>query len=640
MSTLRHNLSINLVGNMERRSRRLAQASENLSRRHGRAMKMMQNATKRMARGIDRAGKLTIAAGGALIAANAKQVMDFDERIRAIGVGAKLSGDKLKEFASSTKDQIRTAAIKNRTSSSEITAALEAIVTKTGDLEFAKNNIENIAIAIRATGAAGSDIGAILSEFQKMGKKSPKVVMEMLNILATQGKEGAFVLKDVAKLGERLFAAYGPKNVKAVREMGAMLQFIRRGTGSSEQATTAMEAVIRVLNDSKKIKALQKKAGINVFDPEMAKKGIEQLRPLKDIIIEMIEASGGKSSLLSEVLDAEALKAFNDLKNQYNRGVDIRAEVDKLSNIDAGETLQVDSKEMAQTMNAALTSLKEVWMKFADENLSNRIQRLADVINEMDPNDINNFLTHVRNAAGGIIALYAATKTLQAGFAMFKGGKMLVDMFKGKGGLLERGGPANPMYVRDISFGKGKGKRGGRGRVSSAGTAAAAAGSGAGARGKTGARAFMKRGAMRAIPVVGQALGVAMLVHELQEDSSSTLQQKRLLQEAHYKKHGLPVPKNLQAPVAPKHVPSLERMQQAMSRHNAEAKAQGNALIQSSSQQSALAVVNKMRQTPGQINLSLKAQNGTSVTIDSIQDPTGFKIKGYNTVATMTGAGQ
>ncbi len=81
----------------------------------------------------------------------------------------------------------------------------------------------------------------------------------------------------------------GRGGVQGIREMGAALQVVRQGTGNSEQAATAFEAVMNTLSDPNKIKIL-KSGGLKIFADDQEK----ILRPINELMVEIINKVDGK----------------------------------------------------------------------------------------------------------------------------------------------------------------------------------------------------------------------------------------------------------------------------------------------------------------------------------------------------------
>jgi TP901 family phage tail tape measure protein len=332
-------------------------------------------------------------------------VIGLETRFVRLGIQANKSAEEINALKNEIFSMARDP--KLRVDPGEITGAIESIVEKTGDLDFARDNLRNIAIAIQATGAQGKNIGEIMGEFQKMGVIDPREVLEALDTLNRQGKEGAFTLQNLAALGPRVVTAYtamGRTGVGALRELGAALQVIRMGTGSSEQAATAFEAVLRTLSNEEKIKQLER-LGIAIFDPEKLKEGVRVLRPINELMVEIVRKAGGDRVKLSQVFDAEAVRAFNHATAEFRR-TGRRGSLEKFMQIhgDGAATL-ADSARAAGTAAASLRNLYTAWQQFADSELAGPIQSLADALNDLDSEDLDRIF---RNLKIGAIALGGA----------------------------------------------------------------------------------------------------------------------------------------------------------------------------------------------------------------------------------------
>ena len=245
MGEIETNITLNLAGNLERQADRFAGSLGRLSSRGSTHMRGLRRTMSAVGTGLDRIGnRYTALITGAAGLGTARFLIGLEERFTLLGITADVSEEKIDKLKKQIFDVSRQPNI--RIDPGELTSAVEDIVEKTGDLKFAQDNLENFAVAISATGGkTGSAIGQISAEFQKMGIVSREDVAESLDILTVQGKSGAFTLQNLAKLGSRVVTAYtamGRTGVPAIREMGAALQLIRQGTGSSEMAATAFEA--------------------------------------------------------------------------------------------------------------------------------------------------------------------------------------------------------------------------------------------------------------------------------------------------------------------------------------------------------------------------------------------------------------
>lgn len=221
-------LILNLRGN-------LSSGLNKLGRTGSRSLRGLGRAASLASKGFDRLGnRYTAMIGGAAGLGTAKSLVSLEARLTQLGVQANKSAAEINTMNQEIYRVARAPHI--RVDPSQILNAIDKIVEKTGNLDLARDNIENIGLAIRATGAAGENIGAMIADMnEKFGLKNSEQFNESLDALVNQGKAGAFTLQNMATQGERITAAYGSFNrvgPGAVKEMGAMMQMIKRGVGA------------------------------------------------------------------------------------------------------------------------------------------------------------------------------------------------------------------------------------------------------------------------------------------------------------------------------------------------------------------------------------------------------------------------
>lgn len=448
MGELKTSIVIDVSGNLERMAARYTRTLERFGETGRRHLVSLSRAADDAGRVLDRVGnRYTALVTGAAALGTAKMVMDLELRFVRLGIQAGKGAEEIDALKRSIFDVAQASDI--RVDPGQITGAIEAIVEKTGDLGFARDNLRNIALAIQATGAEGSAIGEIMAEFQKMGVKAPQEVLRAIDTLNVQGKEGAFTLNNLAALGPRVITAYtalGRTGVPALREMGAALQVIRMGTGEARQAATAFEAVLRTLADPEKIKELKAVAGIDVFDPEKLKKGERVLRPINELMVEIVKKSGGDMVKLNQVFDAEAVRAFNQAASEFRRTGQLET-LEKFMRVQGdGKTTMEDSARAAQTASAAITNLFTAWKRFADSNLTGPIQSLANLLNSLSSEKMNTVMQSLKWAG---LALGGALVLRKVGGVFTKGGAPGVGggFAGGMAGALGGGGMPIPVYV-------------------------------------------------------------------------------------------------------------------------------------------------------------------------------------------------
>lgn len=422
MSDLRTSVILDMSGNLSSRAKRFGEALGDMSRRGQRSMSILRNSVTAAGRGLDALGnRYTALLTGAAGVGTARMIMGLETRFTYLGIQANASADKMDALKRSIYEVAQSPDI--RVDPGEMISAIEQIVEKTGDLEFAEKNLRNIGLAISATNAEGGAIGELFGEFQKMDIKAPDEVLRAMDTLNKQGKLGAFTLQNLAALGPRVITAYtatGREGTKALLEMGAALQMIRMGTGSSEMAATAFEATLRTLSDPTKLKLLQR-AGIKVYEDGV-------MRPINELMAEIVQKTGGDKVKLGKIFDAEAVRAFNQAAGEFKRTGSLESLQQFMEVQGDGSTTLDDSARAANNASAAMQSLYTAWQKFADSKLTAPIQTAANALNALGSEGTDTLLSMLGYGAAGIGALVLGRKA-------YKGGKGLMNMFSGKGGL-------------------------------------------------------------------------------------------------------------------------------------------------------------------------------------------------------------
>lgn len=456
-TNLKTNIIIDLGGNLASKARQYGQSMNQFAASNQRAMNMLTMSTVAAGRGIDSLGNRYVALGTAMVGGVAvRGYAQLDRRISRIAIAADISREKAKEL----KDEIN--AISNtkgiRIDPNEATSAVEEILTKTGDLAYAIENLPNIAAVIQATGAGGADVGSIFTELKKLGVESQKAAMMAIDTLNIQGKEGAFRLSSLAKEGPKIFAAYaatGRQGTQAVTELGAALQIIMRGAGSEPEVVTAFEALIRDITRPETVKKLKEIGGIQVFEPEELKKGREVMRSLPVLMEEIVTKSKGLSSNLAMInLSDEAKRALKPVIGEFIQKGDVQS-FDQFMNIAGdGTTTLNDAAVAASDFAASLQLVSNSLSQFSNQQLAGPVAELADAINSLEPDAVQRWLEAGSNIALAFGGVMLAKKTFDAA----RWGKQTWDALKpskGKGGvggaMAELG--ATPVYVVNMPGG-------------------------------------------------------------------------------------------------------------------------------------------------------------------------------------------
>ena len=445
MKTIRTALELSLLGNVSTQSDMFAKSLNRLASTGRRSLLGVANIANQMNSSLGTVFNRTTGILGSVgLAVSGKSIADLETRMTRLRLQA---GVSKAEMAKLNKELFKISQQRDiNIAPDELISAIEKIVGKTGDLQFAVDNMQNLAYAISATGAAGEDVGAMGADLmEKFGIKDQQEIIKTLGLLVNQGKAGAFELRDLATQGERVTAAYastGRQGREAVAEMGALLQMTRKATGGPEQTATALEALIRNFNDPMKRKILLD-SGIRLMDPEDPKR----MRSVIEISKDIIRVTKGDRSKIGLAVDQEGIRALTAMMIEYNQTGGFKSIDEFLTTSSDPQTLLDDSKEVAQTFNSAMTSLRTAFMYFANTNLAGPIQTLADALNSLDPETLQQILSYGGTALGGLAAVWAGSKVIGMGasFLSLFGKKSGVG--SALGGLAGLSSMSNPLPV-------------------------------------------------------------------------------------------------------------------------------------------------------------------------------------------------
>lgn len=395
-------------------------------------------------------------ASGAALALAGRGVISFDGRLARLAIQAGLTRKEMfalkKELLEVSRDTYQLPA--------DLLSGMEQIIEKTGNFELAKATILDMGIAASATGAEMEAIGAVTSNLNQKFEITKDKMRAAFDVLNEQGKAGAFTLKELAMLGERLFtagASFGVKGIRGLRQFGAFIQIARTGTGSSEMATTAVERTIAdLLQKSKKVKAV---TGFSIFDPVASKEqGRAVMKDLDVVLKEIIKRTKGDTVKLRKIFGEESIRAIDAMALSYRRFGDFR-EFDALAK-QGGDGVQMmkDFAFWTEQSEAKIGRLRGELSKLANENLAGPIALLTKALDVLN--------RHPIITKGGIATILGLAGVAMGG-KVIGGVKGIFDMLRGKSGkggipgLPGFGKTPIPVYVvnNPSRFGYGGGSK-------------------------------------------------------------------------------------------------------------------------------------------------------------------------------------
>lgn len=444
-------IMINLAGNLTAKARQYGANMSQFARNHQKAMRLVKATTESATRGLDVLGnRYTAMIAGLGSSLTIKQVADFDAQMRRMGTDAQLTTEQVKTLHDKIRDVSNQKDI--RIDASALGQGASELLGKTGDYQYVVDNLRNMGLMMQAFGVDGQVAAGLMAQFWEKNVRGADAVNNMMDRLYSQFAVGSVSVADVARAAPKLFSIIQDQGPEAIAQMGAFAQVFAKNKGSIDETVTSIQAMYASLSDKKNIEFL-KKNGIDVFV-----KGTKDIKKPYELMMEILKRAKYDPLKLQDVFDLTGMQGIKALLNPENRQL---MEQMIYGTIDLGST-QKAAQTNAEGFNAAMQSLNNEWQRFAEGQLAKHVQELADALNSVDQNTVQNWLQvgkYMAIALGGIIAI---RKTYQFG-------KTIHDIMnpkeKGKGipgGITDVfGSGVMPVYVVNMGSGGMKGNTGG-----------------------------------------------------------------------------------------------------------------------------------------------------------------------------------
>lgn len=218
---------------------------------------------------------------------------------------------------------------------------LQSFVGKTGDLATGRAALPGLSKLARATGTSLEDmIGAAGEASKALGDVGPgkefetaadkgMALVNVLRLMAGQGKVGAAELKDLAKYGGRLAAAsqaFGGDAAQNLGDMGALAQLsiARGGAASAAEAATSVAGFANTLKTPARAKEFEAH-GVNILGKGGGFRSVRDI--LKESSAAAVERGGEKAPLefkkmFANVKGAQAADpAFQAYQKEYQKAI-------------------------------------------------------------------------------------------------------------------------------------------------------------------------------------------------------------------------------------------------------------------------------------------------------------------------------
>lgn len=317
--------------------------------------------------------------------------MQVDEMARRVAINSRLSGGKMLDARTIRQNMYEAAGEMPGQTAKGLAEATLAFQGATGQV-LDVSTLKSLATVASAAGAEIQDVAeAAAALSNNMNIKGAEDMADALSVLAIQGAQGQFELKDMASLMGRISAAAAganvDKSVKGVAQVGALAQIARKGGGTAEGATTAVENVFRAMTSHADV---FKKAGVDVF---VAGTKNRQLRNTNDVIVESFKKTEGDKTKLGKMFGAQAEPVINILQSKFdeemmrskdlNKATEaVRRELEEAANVtDARNTIEEAAAAAQQSTAAKMTA---AWEKATGKVTDRVLPALADAFTKLE----------------------------------------------------------------------------------------------------------------------------------------------------------------------------------------------------------------------------------------------------------------
>lgn len=300
---------------------------------------------------------LNIGAGLAgMVGGVVQETMSLDQALTRFGISASLNAEQLNAYKTELAGVSRETGI----AQTELLRGAQAYVALTGDAEGATAATATFAKIALATGSSMDDIASTAAALRQNLKIDPADFEAAFSILNTQGKQGAVEIKELATEMPGLAAAFqrftGGSGIQGLSDLGAIMQSIRLGFGTTAEAATGLEGLFTSFTRSAK---KFQKVGVQIFQKD-PKTGKQVMRNFLDIVDDLRKKGLSDTQLVGMFGRVEAFNAFKQIDKNRAQIVELgKASQDTDSiNRDAA-TFQESS---SQRINKSLNSLKVTLM--------------------------------------------------------------------------------------------------------------------------------------------------------------------------------------------------------------------------------------------------------------------------------------
>ena len=384
---------INLTGNLTTKARQYGANMSEFARRSERAMSVVKATASAAGRGIDALGnRYTAAIAGFGGSAMLRNFTTTERQLTQLGIVAEKTRAEMRSMYEGIQDETFKVGIDPKS----LLETYGIINGMMGSVEFAEKNKDTLAATLASTGVSGEELGALVSQFPKFtgfDKANPEDLKLAVDGLNRLGKEGSFELGHMAKYLPSLFsaaAAMGQTGQQGIMNVGILSEAANDLTGNPAISATHIQSLLTNLQSGKTEKAL-KDAGISTRNKDGGFRDIVELATeiARKSLHYSLKSGKSQTSLLEGA-------GFDDYSVRFLQSMSTPEEIRRIERyrnvIADGKSIFVDAKYASDDFASSLQRLSISWEKFSNSQLSGPVRELADYINSVDQNSVQNWL--------------------------------------------------------------------------------------------------------------------------------------------------------------------------------------------------------------------------------------------------------
>jgi phage tail tape measure protein, TP901 family, core region len=283
---------------------------------------------------------------------------DLDRRMTRLRVTA---GASAAEMGAATA-ALQTLAVETALPLDKVASGLEVLVAQGRSLSDSMSMIGAIARTAQASGSEVEDIAKTADSVGTNFKIAGADMQKAFDIMVEGGKAGQFELKDMARYLPSLApaaAAVGLKGAEGLEQLVAMLQVVRKGTGTTEEAASSMNNIFQKMESEETAKRFGK-FGVDLRKEmkEARKNGRNLLEVFEELTAKALKGDLSKlPQLFSDMEFARGMRAILSFRGEWQR-------LQKEIRSNAPGSVLRDFNTVAQGARAEIDRLGEAWDAF------------------------------------------------------------------------------------------------------------------------------------------------------------------------------------------------------------------------------------------------------------------------------------